>query len=99
MVDNEDDAVRINDLHVPPEAEGIIGTKQSFAPARYYLLATLITYSGTSSAYPVKPAIARGMMSSSRKPFRAAVAAGKSGKGRRCVLGCSRGYVMVVRGR
>jgi hypothetical protein len=34
MVDNGNDAVRINDSLVPPEAEAIGGTKQRFAPAR-----------------------------------------------------------------
>jgi hypothetical protein len=50
MVDNGNDAVRIDGSSVPPEAEKIIGTKQSFAPARYYHLATLITY--VVSDYP-----------------------------------------------
>ncbi len=45
MGDSEDDAVRLDGFHVPPEAEGIVGTKQRFAPAPYYHLATLITYS------------------------------------------------------
>jgi hypothetical protein len=44
IIRNGNDAVRIDGSSVPPEAEKIIGTKQSFAPARYYHLATLITY-------------------------------------------------------
>ncbi len=36
MVDNENDAVRMDRSLVPPEAEDITGTKQRFAPARYY---------------------------------------------------------------
>ncbi len=35
MVDNGNDAVRMDGSSVPPEAEAITGTKQSFAPARY----------------------------------------------------------------
>jgi hypothetical protein len=33
MVDNGNDAVHIAGSFVPPEAEAITGTKQSFAPA------------------------------------------------------------------
>jgi hypothetical protein len=44
MVDTGKDVVRIDGFHVPPLAEAITGTKQSFAPARYYHLATLFTY-------------------------------------------------------